>query len=114
MERRIRTVSGIRAQRAVKRKFPNGNPDVTDWFRLGRSGSGNFARERIENVAMVGEDENGPGTGREEPHISHPFCPPLPHLLSVFIVCCLRFAIALREWKSGESRNLSSKFFRAK
>ena len=34
MERRIRTGSGFRAQEAIERKFPNGNPDVTDWFRL--------------------------------------------------------------------------------
>ena len=97
MERRIRTGSGFQVQGAVKRKFPNGNLDVTDWFRLGRSGSGNFAGERIENVTTVGTDENGLGIGRAEPHISHPFRPPLPHLLSVFIACCLRFAIALRE-----------------
>ena len=91
------TGSGFRAQGAVEWKFSNGNPDVTDWFRLGKGGSGNFARERIENVATVGTDENVPGTGRAEPHISHPFHPPLPHLLSAFIVCCFHFAIALRE-----------------
>ena len=62
MERRIRTGSGFRAQGAVERKFPNGNPNVTDRFRSGRSGSGNFAREQIENVATVGADENGLGT----------------------------------------------------
>ena len=62
MESRIRIGSGFRAQGAVKWKFPNGNPDVTDWFRSGRSGSGNFAWERIENVATVGADENGLGT----------------------------------------------------
>ena len=95
MERKIRTGSSFRAQGAVERKFPNENPDLTDWFRLEESGSGNFARERIENVATVGANENGPG--RAEPHISHPFHPPLPHLLFVFIACCLRFAIALRE-----------------
>ena len=95
MERRIRTGSGLRAQGVVKRKFPNGNPDVTDWFRLERSGSGNFARERIGNIATVGADENVPGTGRAEPHISHPFSPPLPHLLSVFITCCFHFALCL-------------------
>ena len=95
MERRIRTGSGFRAQGAVERKFPNGNPDVTDWFRLERSSSGNFARERIKNVATVGADENIPGTGRAEPHISHPFRPPLPHLLSVFIACCFHFALCL-------------------
>ena len=95
MERRIRTGSGFRAQGAVERKFPNGNPDVTDWFRLEGSGSGNFARERIENVATVGADENGPRTERAEPHISHSFRPPLPHLLSVFIACCFHFALRL-------------------
>ena len=54
-----------------------------DWFRSGRSGSGNFAREQIENVTTVGADENGPGT--EESGIAYkpPFRPPLPHLLSV-------------------------------
>ena len=56
MERRVRTGSGFRAQGAVERKFPNGNPDVTDWFRLEGSGSGNFAQERIGNVATVGAD----------------------------------------------------------
>ena len=95
MERRIKTGSGFQAQGAVKWKFPNRNPDVTDWFRLERSGSRNFAWERIGNVATVGADENGPGTGRAEPHISHPFNPPLPHLLSVFIACCFRFALRL-------------------
>ena len=95
MERRVRTGSGFRAQGAVERKFPNGNPDVTDWFRLKGSGSGNFARERIGNVAMVGADENIPGTGRSETHISHPFCPLLPPLLSVFIVLRFRFALHL-------------------
>ena len=95
MERRIKTGSGFRAQGAVERKFPNGNLDVTDWFQLEESGSGNFARERIENVATVGADENGPGTERAEPHISHSFRPPLPHLLSVFIACCFHFALRL-------------------
>ena len=52
------------------------------------SGSGNYAQERIENVATVGADENGPGTRKAEPHISHPFHPPLPYLLSVFIAFC--------------------------
>ena len=89
MERRIRTGSGFRTQGAIKRKFPNGNPDVTDWFRLERSGSGNFARKRIGNITTVGADENVPGTERAEPHISHPFSPPLPHLLSIFISCCV-------------------------
>ena len=95
MERRIETGSGFRAQGAIERKFPNGNLDVTDWFRLGKGGSRNFAQERMENVATVGTDENVLGTRRAEPNISHPFQPPLPHLLSAFIVCC--FAIALRE-----------------
>ena len=95
MERRVRTGSGFQAQGAVERKFPNGNPDVTDWFRLEGSGSGNFARERIGNVATVGADENIPGTGRLETHISHPFRPFLPPFLSVFIVLCFRFALRL-------------------
>ena len=95
MERRVRTGSGFRIQGAVERKFPNGNPDVTDWFRLEGSGSGNFARERIGNIAMVGADENIPGTGRLETHISHPFRPLLPPLLSVFIVLRFRFALCL-------------------
>ena len=93
MESRIRTGSGFRAQGAVERKTSNGNPDTTDWFRLEGSGSGNFAREWIGNVATVGADENVPGTGRAEPHISHSFSPPLPHLLSVslrvvFVLLC--------------------------
>ena len=95
MERSVRTGSGFRAQGAVERKFPNGNPDVADWFRLRKGGSGNFAWERMENVATVGTDVNVRGIGRAEPNISHPFRPPLPHLLSALIVCC--FAIALRE-----------------
>ena len=95
MDRRIRTGSGFRAQGAVERKFPNGNPDVMDWFRLEGSSSGNFALERIENVATVGADENGLGIERAEPHISHSFRPPLPHLLSVFIACCFHFALCL-------------------
>ena len=95
MERRIKTGSGFRAQGAIKRKSSNGNPDVTDWFRFRKDGFGNFARERMENVATVGTDVNVPGTGRAELNISHPFWPPLPHLLSAFIVYC--FAIALRE-----------------
>ena len=97
MESRIRTGSGFRAQRAVKRKSSNGNPDITDWFWLEGSGSENFARERIGNVAMVGADENVPGTGRSETHISHPFSPLLPPLLFVFIVWCFHFCFALRE-----------------
>ena len=97
MERRIRTGSGFRAQGAVQRKFPNGNPDVTDWFRSGRSGSKNFARERIENVATVGANENGPGT--EESGTTYK--PPLPPSSATFAFCFLayylRFAITLRE-----------------
>ena len=88
MESRVWTGSGFRAQGAVERKTSNGNPDTTDWFRLEGSGSGNFAWEQIGNVATVGTDKNVPGTGRAEPHISHSFNPPLPHLLSIFIVCC--------------------------
>ena len=60
MESRVRIESGFRAQGAVERKTSNGNPDTTDWFRLEGSDSGNFARERIGNVAMVGADENVP------------------------------------------------------
>ena len=97
MESRIRTGSGFQAQGPLERKASNGNPDTMDWFRLEGSGSGNFARERIGNVATVGTDENVPGTERAEPHISHPFSPPLPHLLSVFIACCFRFFFAPRE-----------------
>ena len=88
MESRIRTGSGFRVQGAIKRKTSNGNLDTTDWFQLERSGSGNFARERIGNVATVGVDENVPGTWRSETLISHPFSPPLPHLLSVFLWLC--------------------------
>ena len=95
MESRVRTGSGFRAQGVVERKTSNGNPDTTDWFWLEGSDSGNFARERIRNVATVGTDENVLGTGRAEPHISHSFSPPLPHLLSVFIACCFRFALHL-------------------
>ena len=83
MESRIRTGSDFRAQEAVKRKFPNGSPDVTDWFRSGRSGSGNFARERIENVTTVGADENGPGT--EESGTAYK--PPLPPSPPTFAFC---------------------------
>ena len=95
MESRIRNGSGFRAQGAIERKTSNGNPDTTDWFWLEGSGSRNFARERIGNVATVGADENVPGIGRAEPHISHSFSPPLPHLLSVFIACCFCFALRL-------------------
>ena len=97
MKRRIKTGSSFQVQGAIEQKFPNRNLGVTDWFRLEGSGSGNFARERIENVATVGTDENVPGTGRAEPHISLPFRPPLPHLLSVFIVCFFSFFFAFRE-----------------
>ena len=95
MESRVRTGSDFRAQGAVERKTSNGNPVTTDWFRLKGSGSENFTQERIGNVATVGADENIPGTGRAEPHISHSFSPPLPHLLSIFIACCFRFALRL-------------------
>ena len=95
MESRIRTGSGFRAQGAVKRKTSNGNPDTMNWFRLEGSGSGNFTRERIGNVATVGTDENVPGTGRSEMHISHPFNPPLPHLLSVFLLLCFQVVLRL-------------------
>ena len=47
------------------------------------------------NVAMVGTDENVPGIGRSETHISHPFSPLLPPLLFVFIVLCFQFALRL-------------------
>ena len=95
MESRIRTGSGFRAQGAVKQKTSNGNPDTTDWFQLEGSGSGNFTWEWIGNVATVGTDENGPGTGRSEMHISHPFSPPLPHLLSVFLLLCFQVVLHL-------------------
>ena len=95
MERRVRTRSGFWAQRAVERKFPNGNLDVTDWFRLEGSGSGNFTRGRIGNVATICADKNVPGTGRSETHINHPFHPFLPPLLSVFIVLRFRFVLCL-------------------
>ena len=95
MESRVMTGSSFRAQGSVEWKTSNGNPDTTDWFRLEGSDSGNFARKRIGNVATVGTDENVPGTGRAELHISHSFSPPLPHLLSIFIACCFRFALRL-------------------
>ena len=97
MESEIKTGSGFRAQGAVEPKTFNGNLDTTDWFRLEGSDSGNFAREWIGNVATVGADENVLGTGRAEPHISHPFSPPHPHLLSVFICVLFLFCFALRE-----------------
>ena len=95
MESRIRTGSSFRAQGAVKRKPSNGNPDTTDWFRLEVSSSGNFARERIGNVATVGADKNVLGTERLETHISHPFSPLLPHLLSVFLLLCFQVVLCL-------------------
>ena len=95
MESRIRTGSSFWAHGAIKRKTSNRNPDTTDWFRLEGSGSGNFARERIGNVAMVGTDENVPRTGRLEMHISHPFSPPLPHLLSIFLLLCFQVVLRL-------------------
>ena len=95
MESRIRTGCGFRAQGAVKRKTSNGNPDTTDWFWLEGSDSRNFARERIGNVATVGTDENVLGIGRSEMHISHPFSPPLPHLLSVFLLLCFQVVLRL-------------------
>ena len=95
MESRIRTGSGFRAQGAVKRKTSNGNPDTTDWFRLEGSGSENFAWERIGNVATVGTDENVSETGKSDTLISHPFSPPLPHLLSVFLLLCFQFVLLL-------------------
>ena len=91
MERWVRTGSGFRAQGAVERKNPNGNPDITDWFRLAERDSGNFARERIGNVATVGTDENIPGTAGSERHISHPFRPLLPYLLFAFVIFSLVF-----------------------
>ena len=97
MESGIRTGSGFRAQGAVERKTFNGNPDTTDWFRLEESDSGNSAWERIGNITTVGTDENVPGTGRAEPHISHSFSPLHPHLLSVFICVLFTFCFVLRE-----------------
>ena len=95
MESRIRTGSGFRAQGAVERKTSNGNPDTTDWFWLEGSGFGNFAREQIGNVAKVGTDENVPGIGRSEMHISHPFSPLFPHFLSVFLLSCFQVILRL-------------------
>ena len=83
MERWVRTGSGFRAQGAVERKNPNGNPDVTDWFRLAGRDSRNFARERIGNVAMVGTDENIPGTAGSE----KTYKPPLPPSSPTFAFC---------------------------
>ena len=60
MESGIRTGSGFRAQGAVEWKTFNRNPDTIDWFRLEGSDSGNFAQERIGNVATVGADGNVP------------------------------------------------------
>ena len=97
MESRIRTGSSFRAQGVVQRKFPNGNPDVTDWFRSGRSGSGNFAQERIENVATVGADENGPGTEENGTTYKPPLLPSSLTFAFCFLACYLRFAITLRE-----------------
>ena len=97
MESRIRTGSGFRAQGAVKRKFPNRNPDVTDWFRSGGSGSGNFAWERFENIATVGTNENGPGTEESGTAYKPPLPPSSPTFAFCFLACYLRFAIALRE-----------------
>ena len=97
MESRIRTGSGFQAQGAVKQKFPNGNPDVTDWFRSGRSGSGNFAREHIESVARVGADENGPGIEESGTTYKPSLPPSSPTFAFCFFACYLRFAIALRE-----------------
>ena len=97
MESGIRTGSGFRAQGVVERKTFNGNPDTMDWFRLEGSDSGNFVWEWTANVATVGADENVPGTGRAEPHISHYFRPPYPHLLSVFICVLFSFCFALKE-----------------
>ena len=97
MERWVRTGSSFRAQGAVERKVSNGNPDVTDWFRLEGRGSGNSARERIGNVTTVGTDKNIPGIEGSERHVSHPFCPLLPHLLSTFTVLCFHLCCVLRE-----------------
>ena len=97
MESGIRTGSGFRAQGAVERKTFNENLDTTDWFRLEGSDSGNFAREWIGNVATVGTEEIVLRTGRAEPHISHSFSPPHPHLLSVFICVLFSFCFVLRE-----------------
>ena len=83
MESRIRTGSGFRAQGAVKWKFPNGNPDVTDWFRSGEAAletspeNGLRTSQRLALMRTVQEQR------RVELHISLPFRPPLPHLLSV-------------------------------
>ena len=97
MESGIRTGSDFQVQGAIERKTFNGNPDTMDWFRLEGSDSGNFAWERIGNVTTLGADENVPGIGRAEPHISHSFSPPHPHLLSVFICVLFSFFFALRK-----------------
>ena len=94
MESGIRTGSGFRAQGAVEWKTFNGNPDITDWFRLEGSDSGNFARERIGNVATVGADETVPGTeesGTAYKPFLQPSSPTLAfcfHLRFVFILLC--------------------------
>ena len=94
MERWVRTGSGFRAQGTVERKNPNKNPDVTDWFRLEGRGSGNFAWDRIGNVATVGTDENIPVTegSRSIYATTSAFCSHICFLLSS---CCI-FACVLR------------------
>ena len=91
MESRIRTGSGFRAQGAVKRKTSNGNPDTMEWFRLEGSGSGNFARERIGDVATVGAHENNPGN-RE---IGNAYKPPLQPSSSTFAFCFLVVVLSI-------------------
>ena len=66
-----------------------------DWFRLGFRRSGNFARERIGNVAMVGTDENDPGTGRSEMYKNHPFGPLLPTFAFYFVLSYFHYALCL-------------------
>ena len=67
MEKRVRTGSGFRAQGVVERKFPNRNPDVTDWFWLEESSSGNFARNRLGTLQQFARI----GTFREQEDREH-------------------------------------------
>ena len=84
MESRIRTGSGFRAQGAVERKTSKGNPDTTDWFRLEGSGSRNFARERIGNVATIGADENVSGNRESGTAYKPPPSALLSHICFLF------------------------------
>ena len=81
----------------VERKFPNGNLEVIEWFRLRFGGSGNFVHERKGNVSTVGTDVNVPRTGRAETHINHPFRSFSPTLAFCFHVFMIFTCFALRE-----------------